>query len=269
MEKLLGIPETLHNFLGQVGRNSLYHYYAWNFQWHEPPRKLFMLSHMRSGSSLLTHILNTNPEILGFGETCTRYASANDFYQLMTEVHWTLRQFRCSEKYILDKLLHDYLLLNEQLLTSEQVYLIFLIREPQGSLASLLKLFPHRTEDFALNYYTSRLSTLEHYAQLVNDKKRALLLTYTQLCNQSELVFSTLQDFLKVQHPFSQEYELLRTTGRKFVGDPSPNIQAGKILKKTKSSATPIQPDLLEKGMKAFNQCYAKLSKYCVSLEAE
>ena len=32
----------------------------------KPYKILFILSHMRSGSSLLTHILNSNPEIIGY-----------------------------------------------------------------------------------------------------------------------------------------------------------------------------------------------------------
>jgi len=48
----------------------------------QPYRILLILSHMRSGSSLLTHLLNSNPEIIGYGETHIQYASEQDFKKL-------------------------------------------------------------------------------------------------------------------------------------------------------------------------------------------
>ena len=50
-------------------------------------RILFVLSHMRSGSSLLTHILNTNNEIIGYGETHIKYSSELDFKALLSKVY--------------------------------------------------------------------------------------------------------------------------------------------------------------------------------------
>ncbi len=45
----------------------------------EKRKMLFVCGHMRSGSSLLLHILNTNPEVLGFGEMHIKYHSEKDF----------------------------------------------------------------------------------------------------------------------------------------------------------------------------------------------
>ncbi|MGV2388843.1 MAG UNVERIFIED_CONTAM: sulfotransferase [Microcystis novacekii LVE1205-3] len=49
---------------------------------------------MRSGSSLLTHILNSNPEIIGFGETHLVYESEQDFKALMFQLYWTFERFK-------------------------------------------------------------------------------------------------------------------------------------------------------------------------------
>lgn len=274
MEKKFAIAANLRNFMSQVGRQSLYHYYLWHFKGKEPPLKLFILSHMRSGSSLLTHILNTNPEVLGFGETFTQYSSEKDFYQLMAEVHFTLRQFRVSETYLLDKILHDRihghgLINNSDILKSDKTFVIFLIREPESSLASMIKLMQNLNQEKALDYYTGRLLSLENYAKLIDNKDRCFLLTYDQLCHQTESVLKRLQEFLNVQHAFSEQYQILRTTGRKYVGDSSSKIQAGKIMKKNKTPDIHLLPHVIEKATKAFNQCYASLSDYCLMIDSE
>ncbi|MEQ9667096.1 sulfotransferase family protein [Coleofasciculus sp. G2-EDA-02] len=257
----------LRTLLGKSARRVAYHYYSWTVR--QPPLKLFLLSHMRSGSSLLTHILNTNPEILGFGETWIQYSSEENFNELIAEVHFSLRKFKISEKYILDKILHNHLIINPEILRSDQVYLIFLIREPQNTLPSILKLLPKIPEKTAFNYYTERLLTLEKYAQLVGNTQRNLVITYNQLCRQNELVFKALQDFIDVQHPFSEEYEVLKTTGRRGVGDPSSNIKAGKIMKSTQTQNRQISSELIEESMKIFDQCYINLSQSCSKVDSD
>jgi E3 ubiquitin-protein ligase DOA10 len=105
-----------------------------------PYKILFILSHMRSGSSLLTHLLVNNPEIRGFGETHINYASAEDFKKLLMKLYWQgqdfsqlqdLKKLKMNHQYIHDKVLHNNKFLDQSFLESEQIYSIFLIREPQ------------------------------------------------------------------------------------------------------------------------------------------
>lgn len=261
---------NLHNSLSQSARKIAYHYYSWTFRYRKPPLKLFVLGHMRSGSSLLTHILNTNPEILGFGETSIKYSSEEDFYKLISTVHFTVRQFRVQEQYILDKLLHDRYLLNLDMLKADDLFSIFIIREPRSTIASIVKLLPQFfNEDKALDYYINRLQSLEKYAKYINNKKHNLLITYDQLLNQSNSVLIALEDFLNIQHSFSENYQILRTTGRRHIGDSSDNIQAGKILRNKPTPEIKLMPNVIRKGTQAFNQCYKSLSEYCLEVELE
>jgi len=266
-DDILGSKEFQEKSLKLVNKYAqrlLYHYYSLAIPAQKTPTKLFILSHMRSGSSLLTHILNTNPEIAGYGETHIEYSSQKEFYALIAKVHVYLRKFIVSEKYILDKILHNDRLANTKLLTKEpRIYGIFLVREPQRSLASLMKLWSDWDENTALNYYTSRLHNLVSYAKLINDKSRSILLTYDQLVQESDQVLLALQKFLDVGQPFSSEYEVLPTTGLKYIGDSSANIKAGKIIKTSHDSKVKITPALLEQGWQAFHDCHAALSKSC------
>lgn len=229
----------------------------------KPYKALFIFSHMRSGSSLLTHILNTNPEIIGFGETHIQYTSEAGLKELLYKVYWQIRHRRMSHTYVLDKLLHNNKLLSLELLRSNQLYTLFLLREPQASLASILKLKPNWDSHQAVEHYVNRLAMLETYAKEVNDQSRAIFITYEQLVNQTGDVLKQLQSFFKVKQAFSEEYQVTKTTGVKGIGDSSPNIKAGRILRTHSSSHVAIAPELLDKAMAAFMQCQATLEQYC------
>jgi hypothetical protein len=226
---------------------------------------------MRSGSSLLSQILISNPEVCGIGETFTKYYSDQDFIKVIANVHFSLRQLSVKETYIFDKILHPHLLVNQDILNDDDIYIIFLIREPKGSLSSMLKLFPDWTEERAYKYYTTRLEKLQEYAKLKEDKSQKMFITYEQICgHENQVIFQMFQQMLQVQHPFTEKYKILRTTGRMFTGDPSANLKAGKIIKKQSNKNRPeISGDLLDKAQAYFNQCYEDLSKSCLSLSQE
>lgn len=280
-DRLQEIRESIRTFKNQIIQN----YYRtrinaiddpYQVRWRKSPyRILFILSHMRSGSSLLTHILNSNPEIIGYGETHLQYASESDFRKLIAKVYWKSQDFKTlqdlknlqmNHKYILDKVLHNNKFLSDKFLTSERVYVIFLIREPQRSLPSIIDLKPDWSEDKALSYYNGRLLMLEQYARIINSKQRSLLLTYDRLLDDTSSVFETLNQFLETKTGFSEEYDLLETTGRQGVGDSKGAIAAGKIIRNPRKLETNFSPDLLQRGTIAFDRCLATLQDYCLSV---
>ncbi len=267
---------------------------------------LFLLSHMRSGSSLLSHILVTNPEIAGFGETHIKYSVEDDFEKLILKINELVGNSQvylnylgvsqsCTNNssriillpgiteseqdarttnlhkwdapnYFFDKILHNNMFINEHILCSEQVDVIFLLREPQRSLASISKLKPHWNHKQVLGYYLRRLAKLETYAKLMNSKERSFFLTHDQLLHKTELVFKSLQNFLQVQQPFSEEYEILPTTGMRFIGDQSERIKSGRIIRYNQIPEISISPELINQGRQAFDQCVNTLLKYCQTI---
>jgi len=236
---------------------------------------LFILSHMRSGSSLLTHLLITNPQVIGYGETHIQYRSEADFRKLIYQVYWQSQDFRklgdlenlkMKHKYILDKVLHNNKFLQKDFLKSENIYAIFLLREPQRTVASMLDQKPHWIEDDAVQYYNGRLSALEEYAQIINNRKRTLLITHDQIINQSQAVFQGLQNFLATQTGFSEEYKILKTTGMRNIGDFKENIKAGRIVRKNRELNIEVSPQALDSTNHQFQQCREILSQFCTTL---
>jgi hypothetical protein len=227
---------------------------------------------MRSGSSLLTHILNSNPEIIGYGETHISYQSLQDLKKLTYKVYWTGQEYRqlsdlsklfFSEKYILDKLLHNNKLLNTELLSLPNLYVVFLAREPHRSLKSILDLKPHWSEVEAVTYYCERLNMLLNYAKIINSPSRALLLRHDQLIHESPLVFASLQKFLGTQTSFSEKYNILKTTGKKHVGDHRGEILAGQIIKKPREIKQVVSESALSESQAVYEhflECMSQLT---------
>ncbi|MDJ0729734.1 MAG: sulfotransferase domain-containing protein [Crocosphaera sp.] len=269
--------ERMRQYFRDIKNNLANNYYQFRINTDQDPyqirfrkkpfRILFILSHMRSGSSLLTHLLNSNPEIIGYGETHINYSSELDFKNLMFKVYWTIKDYQMNHKYLLDKVLHNHKFLADNFLISDQVYSIFLIRDPQRTLASILEIKPHWSEEKALNYYQERLGILESYAKLINNKKQSFFITHEQLINQSDLVFNGLKKFLETQESFSEQYETLRTTGMRGIGDSSENIKAGYIIRNRRQLNAKFSGELVDKATHAFRQCLTTLSTHCSTIE--
>ncbi len=269
--------ERMRQYFRDIKNNLANNYYQFRINTDQDPyqirfrekpfRILFILSHMRSGSSLLTHLLNSNPEIIGYGETHINYSSELDFKTLMFKVYWNIKNYQMDHKYLLDKVLHNHKFLTDNFLVSDQVYSIFLIREPQRTLASILEIKPHWSEEKALIYYQERLGVLESYARLINNKKQSFFITHEQLIDQTDLVFNGLKNFLETQESFSEQYETLRTTGRKGIGDSSENIKAGYIIRNRTQIDTKFSGELVEKATHSFKKCLTTLSIHCSTID--
>lgn len=233
-----------------------------------PYRILLILSHMRSGSSLLTHLLVNHGEIAGYGETHLSYCSERDFKPLLLKVYWAVRGFRMNHAYILDKVLHNQRIQTTQILQADYVRVIFLIRQPEETIESLLRLKSHWHEQDALHYYTERLAALEAYAQAMNDRQKSFLLSYETLINQSPAALLAMQRFLELRSPLSEEYRLTRQTGLRGIGDSSEKIKSGRIIRSHQPSIFKLADAHAEAATTAFERCRSTLSRYCQTVRS-
>lgn len=232
----------------------------------QPYRVLFILGHMRAASSLLSHILTSNPEIIGYGETHTQYYSDRDLKKLILKVYrnyYQLKNMTMGHTYILDKVLHNNKFVNDSFLKNQQAYSIFLIRKPQRTIASILDLKPDWDEDKALNYYIERLTKLEEHAQFINNKNHSLFIQQEQILEDTEKVLQALQNFLETKIGFSEKYEVQRTTGMRYIGDQTENIKSGRIIRQKRKLDIEVAEITVEKAMKSYQQCCQTLSNYC------
>lgn len=237
-------------------------------------RYLFILGHMRSGSTLLTHLLASNRDVIGFGETFLSYASRQDLACLICTAYRAHRRIRMHEKYVLDKILHNGLTIGDEILRSKDCYFIFLIREPIGAVASMVKAFPdwftgetldsETVRSNALEHYMGRLAQLCKYAETIACKERTLLLSHSQLENDTTTTFKKLEAMLDLREPLTERYTVTRTTGRRG-GDPSPNILLGYIDRNRPKPDAQHVARIPDEALAAFEHASSVIAQCCGS----
>lgn len=192
---------------------------------------LMLHSHMRSGSTLALHLLIANPEIAGYGEDRATYRSRRDLAVLAAHSRAASGPgVRGRARWAVDQINHDDCILDESILRHPRLRLLFLLREPRGTLASIVD---HLGPRFglgpkeAVDYYRSRLRTQAHYGEYVADPRRCAVFTYRDLTAATEPTLAGLSEFLGLRTPLSPGYELRSFTGRR--GDQSERIRSGRI----------------------------------------
>jgi len=232
----------------------------------EPSEFVLALAHMRSGSTLLHHLLISHPQMTGCGERNAAYASPRDFGQLILDACWLHRRFFRKHRYFVDQVNHNRFLVSEDLLHHPRVRVIFLIREPETSIASMVDVlgkFYGMTMDEAVEYYTDRLSTLARYAQIMDSPASAFFLTYSDLVGNTNPTLQSLQRFLGLDTGFSENYQVFGFTGRR--GDPSENARRGRIVRDIPRRQSNLPPEVLVRTRHLYDDCRRVLEKHCKS----
>lgn len=219
-------------------------------------RYLFVLAPMRSGSTLLTFLLCSHPEILGYGETHVVYDSPAKLGELAERVCRAHGVERPASTYVLDKLLHDGLLRRPEVLAGTDLTCLFLLREPRRTLQSLVHQLGSTLDD-AFTYYRERLASLEAYARVF---PRRTFLTYEELVAEPEPTLARLTRFLGLATPLSPEYRLQPLHDVKGVGDRSEAIRAGRILLNPRELTVELPADRLAEAEAAWRRCTAALA---------
>jgi hypothetical protein len=234
-------------------------------------RYVFVLAHMRSGSTLLSHILGSNPEFAYAAETNSIIRTSADLQNLLAETYAGLRKIRLNATYIVGQVNHA--LITEEVLKSSLVYkCVILIRSPEDTLKSRIETpmsdsqgIPGMSERDALDYYVNRLRELGEYGRILGG--RAIIVEYEHLVNHSEQTLAALTDFFDVTQPFETKYKTNRLT-RRFRNPASGEIQAGRIVR-TKPRRVKITDEALVKAAVAFQDFRKHLSFYNVKFACE
>lgn len=190
---------------------------------------ILILGAMRSGNTLLSHLLFSNPRIIGIGEAWRTYRKPSDLDRLAAKLLGFRKTGYNSNQIFQDTLLHNHLLPEPGFLKNPRVIPIFLLRKPLPVLESLYRaqIPGFTTWDEIGAYYQMRHSSLMRYAREVPGRYR--IVHYEDLINSPEETLAALQRFLGLSSPFSQDYPVFNFTGRR-TGDQSPHIRTGKII---------------------------------------
>lgn len=222
---------------------------------------IFVISHMRSRSSLLSHILGSNSQIIGYREFHRSYCASKDLLRLRLRLLFDTGEFS-GNKYVLDKILNNNCVVCDDILRNEKFKFIFLLRKPDETLKSTLDLGEitgvewYKDIEQVKDYYIKRMGIMQEYAEKV--KGRSFFVDSEEIVSRPENVLNKLSIWLELDEILEKNYQSFSTTGKKDGGgDPSANIHTGTIIN-TKEKDIELPHDVIE----ITNQHYSKCKEY-------
>lgn len=233
-------------------------------------RYLLLLSHMRSYSSVLAHVLGSAPEIQGSEETLVRYRNVFDLWRMRSAIRRTTGQ-PLNALWLLDKVLHNHIRPPERFLGIERMRVLIFLRQPAAALASIMNLARERNNfqemadaQAGCDYYVQRLHRLREDGRRYG--KRALYFDAETLIERPPELLRVLGCTLGLERPLSARYGLVPSTGNEGFGDWLPNIRAGRILGPEASTvrhSVRISATVLTEAQAAYDRCREALLRSC------
>lgn len=197
-----------------------------------PREPVFLVSHMRSYSSLLCHLLNSNPQIDGYGELGIDYRSLLDLIAMRHKVAATIDR-PLSGRYTLDKLLHPRLGIADSILHAPTTHVMIGIRDPEASVRSIITMgLRRRRPDWkrrpkeAARYYIDRSRA---FRALVKRRADMLVFPTDAVIDDTDRFLAGVTEWLALKTPLQPSYELGSMTGRSRFGDNTAQIRTGVI----------------------------------------
>jgi len=237
-----------------------------------PQDYIFIFSHMRSYSSLLSHILGSHPEISGYLEAHLSYSHPNDLLTLKQKVS-DATEHQVFGRFVLDKILGRNLKVSDSVLNNERIRVIFLLRNPEDTIKSILNMGINLIGDEdtkwseflkdvkkICDYYISRLKQIENFSLRL--KNKALFIESEKILDEPEHVFRQIENFLGLKEKLKQDYSTFKYTGLEGKGDPSSTIKKGKITRQKSNYDFHIPADILAQAQKAYIDCRDVLLKH-------
>jgi hypothetical protein len=221
---------------------------------------VLLLSHMRSYSSVLSHVLGSQDEIAGYAEMHQGYEGRVGLLRLRARVARSL-DGRLDGRFVLDKVLHDHHPVAAAVLERDDVRPIFLVRRPRETMASVLAM-GERVPDFpwfsdvraVTRYYAGRMRTLAGLARTL--RSRALFVPAERVVDDTDATLGAIASFLGLPHGIDPSYRTFKHTGEALWGDSSERIRSGRIDARGGDGARAELPaDLVAEASAAYDEC--------------
>ncbi len=202
-------------------------------------RAIFLLGHMRCGSTAMSHVICSRPEISGYGEAHIDYSNPSALGSLM--VNQTRRQmWKPKADYLFDKVLHSRYDA-EAVGAFYQSRAIFMIREPGETIRSIRKLFTtigsgeYASDEDAAVYYEDRLTALNAmWRRFPANRKTGL--TYEEMTAAPDAVLTRISSLLSLKRPLENRYSRPDKRMLHGAGDPLSSHKFDTIMPRIQST---------------------------------
>ena len=221
---------------------------------------ILILSHMRSRSTLLSHILGSNPEITGYTEHHKSYEDWIDFIYLRRRL-FQMNKEELGTPMLLDKILHNVHVLSDWAMKKSNVKIIVLLRKPEESVKSIINLGSleghedYKDPGYAINYYCERLDHLWQIREKI--RHNCFYIESDRILDATLTLLADLSEWLELKTPLDSKYDTFELSGKPYYGDPSKNITLGKITGKRKSfDGISLESELLTPAEEFYDKCH-------------
>ena len=227
-------------------------------------RSVFVLGHMRCGSTALSRVLCAHGQVSGLGEAHIAYRDGSALGQLLLAL-WRRGAWKPQARYLHDKLLHNRL---DDGIPPEfaQARAVFLVREPGPAIRSIRHLFTaigsteYATDEAAADYYGARLARLERLWHLFPADRR-LGFDFAGLTDDPAAALDRITGLLSLAEPLTNGYSAdhVPTHG---AGDPLASPRFSAIVPaavSTNLAARPHRLDLPASRLAELEQQYREL----------
>jgi hypothetical protein len=188
---------------------------------------------MRAYSSLLGHILGSHPQINGYFEMHLSYNHAPSLNQQLA-LYQESEQIKANSRYLFDKLLHNQYSLDNHLFSQTGHSILVALRPPLETIRSIVKLFRNKTEPHpyanpvqATEYYVQRLHWLDQFCR--NSSTPFFYFDAEMICQKPQELLTEMAEWLQLETPLREHYQLFKRTGQARAGDSSELIHQGRI----------------------------------------
>lgn len=230
---------------------------------------ILVLCPMRSGSTLLQHLLTGEKDFLTAGETKIIYKTEDDLRQLVSKVFSYNNYLGFQRKTVIEKCVDNELIENFELVNYPKLKTIFLLRDPVSTISSLLRVkgFGYsESAESASAYYLERVENMLTLASHVRDQSKAFFLSYEQLTENQDRTLGELSKFLGTKQPLKATYQLHKWTGVAGKGDITKNIQSGVIIKNKIKNNIDCSEKLRKELDDSYQNAKKTLEKICTSI---
>lgn len=193
---------------------------------------VFILAHMRCGSTALSNILCSRPDVSGYGEAHIRYDGQGALGRLALN---QMRRggFRSQAPLLFDKILHSR---HDEAAPPAffEARAIFVVRRPGDAIRSIVKLFAslgrdeYATDAQAAAYYIERLAALALMWERFPARRRVGV-THESLLHDPDGELARMSARLSFSPPLENRYVSLAASRRGGGGDPLVSGQHDRI----------------------------------------
>lgn len=229
-------------------------------------RCLFVIGHMRCGSTALSHILCSRPEISGYGEAHIAYRSRAALGVLVVN-QWRRKAWKPGARHLFDKILHTRY---DDVPSAglSDAHALFVARDPETTIRSIRTLFArigsdeYATDAAAADYYIERMrAMLSMWAQFAAPRRIAF--THAQLTGDPQRLLDRISHMLDLAPQLENRYSIATGPIGRGAGDPLVSHRHDRIVPQQQATSVAgteplaIGPERLAQAVDLFEKFVA------------